>query len=301
MAVTADFGGKPMSDREKADAKTPLTRRDLLKGTAYSSLGAALGLGAKKQTGPKVRPVTQVVIVRGKGVLDRDGRVNPSLLEKMLDQGMAALSGEKSLEKAWKRYIRPEDAVGLKVSYMMTPTHPELIESIVRRLTRIGVSKCFAWDRDHKKAEECTALVNVPGMKSHWLSGVAFSIKNYAGAYPRPWNYHADSCANLGAIWNYPPLKGKTRLIIVDALRVLYHGGPQVDPRYLWDYQGLILGADPVAVDVVCLNILQRKRNEINPPEWLLSPPPKHIEVADKKFGLGTSDLKKIKIVTVEV
>lgn len=141
----------------------------------------------------------------------------------------------------------------------------------------------------------------MPGMKSRWLSGMAFSIKNYAGAYPNPWYLHAGSCADLGAMGHYPALKGRTRLIVVDTLRVLYNGGPQVDPRYLWNYQGLIVGTDPVAVGAACLNVLQKKRNEVSPPEWLLSPPPKHIEVADKKYGLETSDLSKIKIIQVEL
>jgi hypothetical protein len=51
----------------------------------------------------------------------------------------------------------------------------------------------------------------------------------------------------------------------------------------------------------VCLNIIQRKRNETQPPDWVISPPPKHIEVADKKYKLGTSDLSKIKVIELEV
>jgi len=47
------------------------------------------------------------------------------------------------------------------------------------------------------------------------------------------------------------------RLIVVDALRPLANGGPQVDPRYLWDYQGLLVGTDPVAVDTIGLEIIR--------------------------------------------
>ena len=36
-------------------------------------------------------------------------------------------------------------------------------------------------------------------------------------------------------------------LVLVDALRPLCDKGPQVDPRYLWDYTGLVAGVDAVA------------------------------------------------------
>ncbi|MDO8587568.1 MAG: DUF362 domain-containing protein [Armatimonadota bacterium] len=279
-----------------------ITRRDFLKGAAYGALGLAMGVGsARSEAVAKAKPLTKVVVVRGPGVLDAEGKVNRQILDQMLDKGMRELSGLKSVDAAWKKYIRADDAVGIKINRMMTPTHEDLTAAISERLARIGVTKSEAWDRDAGKPEGFTALINVPGMKSHWLSGVAFSIKNYAGCHPEPSRYHADSCADLAAMWEHPTLKGKTRLIIVDGLKMLYNGGPQVDPRYLLDYEALVMGTDPVAVDTVCLSVLQKKRNEVQPPEWILNPPPKHIEVADKKYGLGTSHLNKIKLVNIKV
>lgn len=288
--------------KKHAESDSPaITRRDLLKGAAYTSVGIALGVNPlEARAAEKAKPLARVVVVRAEGVLDKEGKVDTGILEKMLDRGMLELSGEKTVEKAWQRYIRPEDSVGIKITRAMTPTHEELTQAISARLTQAGVTRMEAWDRDAKKPEQFTALINVPGMKSHWLSGVGFCIKNYAGCHPKPSQYHADACADLADMWNYPPLKGKTRLNIVDGLRAVYNGGPQVDPRYVWDYQGLVFGTDPVAVDAVCLRIIQKKRNEVQPPEWVLSPPPKHIEVADKKYGLGTSDLSKIEVVEVK-
>ncbi len=283
------------------DSTRTITRRDLLRGAAYTTIGVALGIRPALSAEEKNKPLTRVIIVRGENVLDSEGKVNKALLEKMLDRGMAELSGEKSPQAAWKKYFKSDDTVGIKITKMMTPTHVELSDAIAARLSAIGITKTEAWDRDAKKPEEFSALVNVPGMKSHWLSGVGFCIKNYAGCHPKPSQYHADSCADLAAMWEHPSLKGKTRLNIVDGLRAVYNGGPQVDPRYVWDYGGIILGTDPVAVDAVCLDIIQKKRDEVQPPKWMINPPPKHIEVADKKYGLGTSDLNKIEVVTIKV
>ena len=82
----------------------------------------------------------------------------------------------------------------------------------------------------------------------------------------------------------------------VDALRPLCDKGPQPDPRYLWDYKGLIAGRDPVAVDAVCLRIVMEKRRELRGEPWPLSPPPLCVAAADEKFGLGTCRLEEIKL-----
>jgi len=287
---------------QREDARHVITRRDLLKGAAYTTIGAAIGLGHLRAIADSAgKPAATVVIVKSKGVLDKDGNLNKALLEKMLDAGMSRLSGKKTVAEAWKAYFKREDAVGIKMSKQMTVTHSELTDAITRRLASIGVTKSEVWDRDARKPEGFTALINVPGLKTHWLSGIAAAIKNYAGCHPNPSRYHGDSCANLAEMWEHPALKGKTKLVIIDALKILYNGGPQIDPRYLWDYKGLILGTDPVAVDAVCLDIIQKKRNATQPPSWVISPPPKHIEVADKRYHLGTSDLSKIRIIELEV
>jgi len=288
--------------KHRDDEHRTITRRDLLKGAAYTTIGAAIGLGPLRSIAEAAGdPAATVVIVKSANVLDKDGNLDKALLEKMLDTGMSKLSGKKTVADSWKAYFKPEDSVGVKMSKQMTVTHPELTDAITQRLKSIGVTKSEVWDRDAKKPEGFTALINVPGLKTHWLSGIAGAIKNYAGCHPKPSQYHGDSCADLAEMWEYPALKGKTKLVIIDALKVLYNGGPQIDPRYLWDYKGLILGTDPVAVDAVCLDIIQKKRNATQPPTWVISPPPKHIEVADKKYKLGVSDLSKIKIVEVQV
>jgi len=291
-----------MKDSKDHESGFTITRRDLLKGAAYTTLGVAMGLDPLRAIAEAAsKPITTVVIVRSKDVLDKDGNVSKPVLEKMLDKGVARLSGKKPVGDAWKTYIKPEDAVGIKMSHVSVPTHTELTDLISRRVTAIGVKTAEVWDRDVKKPEGFTAIINAPGLKTHGLSGIAASIKNYAGCYPKPSQFHGDSCANLAEMWQAPSLVGKTKLIIIDALKILYNGGPQFDPRYIWDYKGLILGTDPVAVDAVCLSLIVKKRNEVQPPQWIISPPPKHIEVADTKYKLGTSDLSKIRIVEMEV
>ena len=91
-------------------------------------------------------------------------------------------------------------------------------------------------------------------------------------------------------------MKGKTRLVLVDAIHPLCDKGPQPDPRYKWAYNGLIAGTDPVAVETVCLKILTEKRHALRGEPWPISPPPICVEAADKVYGLGTSKMEEIKI-----
>ena len=113
-----------------------------------------------------------------------------------------------------------------------------------------------------------------------------------------PSDYHADSCADLGSIWNLPIVKGKTRLNILLALNPLFYGrGPHnFDPRYQWNYCGIFVSRDPVAVDALGAELLRLKRiNHFGEDKAVT--PTKHIEVAETRHGLGVSDRGRIDLV----
>jgi len=146
------------------------------------------------------------------------------------------------------------------------------------------------------KPKACTALIGLPGLKAHWLTGIGTVMKLYILYSGSPRNYHDEKSAKLGEIWNYPFVKGKTKLVLVDALHPLCDKGPQPDPRYKWPYNGLIAGTDPVAVETVCLRIIMEKRKAMRGEDWPLSPPPLCVEAADEVYGLGTSDWNNINV-----
>jgi hypothetical protein len=110
--------------------------------------------------------------------------------------------------------------------------------------------------------------------------------------------YHPDSCADLGAIWNLPILKGKVRLNILLALTPLFYGrGPHnFDPRFQWNYCGIFVSRDPVAVDALGAELLRLKRIDHFGEDKAVTPT-KHIQLAETKFGLGVSDMKRIDLV----
>ena len=303
--------------------KISFTRRDFLRGTTLTTLGVALGLVSPEILAAQEEKKERVVLVRDKDVQDKDLKVDKNLLSKMFDSGMSNLGSKDDPLKVWKNLFSSKDTVGIKINLMMTPTHKELVELIFANLLKAGVEdkniyvwdrdkvgigsaemhtrpKNFGYDKDHLSnvIKKSTALINVPGMKSHWLAGAAFSIKNWAGAIDNAVEYHTDDCcSSFGAVCANPEIKSKCRLVVLDGLRPLFNGGPQVDPKYLWNYNALILGHDHVAVDTVALKIIQNKRDEYKKEKWILNPPPIHITLADTKYKAGTSDLNKIELI----
>ncbi|MBN1895439.1 DUF362 domain-containing protein [bacterium] len=286
-----------MKDQQKSDAgKTVFTRRDFMRSAMGAAAAAGLSGKAQSQAAKPAR-MSRVVLVRNEGVIDAENKVNKEILTRMLDETMIKLTGEKTAGDAWRSLFKPEDTVGLVPTQLMNPSHPELIEAVTAALVEAGVSSekiITAQGRDPEKAKSCTALINMPGIKAHWLTGIGTVLKNYILFSGRPRDYHMADSVKLGEIWNLDFVKGKTRLNLVDAINAVCDKGPQFDPQYKWAYKGLIAGTDPVAVETVCLKIITEKRNLMKGESWPLSPPPVSVEAADRVYGLGTSQWEEI-------
>jgi uncharacterized protein (DUF362 family) len=286
-----------------------LSRRDFIKGAAMGTLGMALyGKGRPafgEAEGAAVafaaeNPQSVVVLVRSEKAIGTGDKVDPAVVEEMIDTALKEFSGEGEAAKAWAKYVRAEDTVGIKFTrcdWMRVHTDQAVIDAVVKRVGEAGVArnKIHAQDGGLPFAK-CTALINVPSVKVHTLTGIAAAMKNYINFAPAPSKYHAPS-TSLGEIFLMPDIKGKTRLIVVDFLRPYFGPGPQINPLHRWNYHGIMVGNDPVAVDSVCLSICQAKRNLFKGEAWPITPPPDFIAAAEKTFKLGTSDPAKIKLI----
>ncbi len=276
-----------------------LTRRDFLRGTVGATLAASV-LGVPWAYGSQnAARSSRVIVVRDKNVMDAQLNVDTAILQSMLDRTVLMLTAKKTLPEAWSVMIKPDDTVGLVTTPHLNPTHPEMVEVVKASLmNEVGISenRIVMAQGGKRRPGRCTALISMPALKGHWLTGIGTVLKNYIMYSGRPSRYHDERSAKLGEIWLIPEVKAKTRLVLVDALYPLCDKGPQPDPRYKWPYNGLIAGTDPVAVETVCLKILNAKRHALRGEPWPISPPPVCIEAADKAYGLGTSKLEEIKI-----
>jgi len=281
-----------------ADKRKSLTRRDFLQGTLGAAVGASV-LGTKwLEPAQKAAGSSLVAVVRDAKAMDSANVVNTEVLKTMLDNVLTKVTGKTTANDAWHSLLKADDIIGLVPTPHLNPTHKEVVEAVKSSLIAAGFSgeKILDAQGGPDKPKACTALIGLPGLKAHWLTGIGTVMKLYILYSGSARSYHDANSAKLGGIWNLPFVKGKTRLVLVDALHPLFDKGPQVDPRYKWAYNGLIAGTDPVAVETVCLRIIMEKRKANKGEPWPLSPPPLCVEAADKEYGLGTSDWSKIKV-----
>lgn len=280
------------------DKKPVLTRRDFVRGTIAATIGTSI-LGLKwPKAEAKALGSSLVTIVRDKNAMDSSKNVDTTILKKMLEQTLIKFTGQKNTKDAWLSLVKPDDMIGLVPTPHLNPTHDEVVDSVKSSLVDAGIprKRIKLAQGGPDKPKDCTALIALPALKAHWLTGIGTVLKIYILYSGNPSRYHESNSSKLGEIWNLPFVKGKTRLVLVDSLYPLCDKGPQPDPRYKWTYNGLIAGTDPVAVETVCLKIITEKRKAIRGEPWPLSPPPICVEAADKVYGLGTSRMKEIKI-----
>lgn len=282
-----------------------ITRRDFLKGAAGTALALGWPPGIEQEA--KGEGMVRVVLIRTKEALSDTGSIRGEVIQEMLDEALRVLFGEKEHLAVWKRLFKDTDIVGIKSNvWWPLPTPPELENAIQRRLLEVGVAanKIAIDDRNvlrNPVFQKATALINVRPLRTHHWSGIGGCLKNYIMFVPDPSAYHGEACADLAKIWTYPIVRGKTRLNILCALTPQFYGRGAhfFDRRYIWPYRGLIVSTDPVAVDAVGARLLQLKRINYFGEDRPLDVPPIHITMADKKYKIGVSDLKRIQILKV--
>jgi len=302
-----------MSENERG-----VTRRKFIRIAALASAGAALTpsvLSAPEeqakegQAKPAAPPApspqppssarAKVVLVRDKAAVDANGALNAAVLARMLDEAVCALAGDEKPAEAWCRFFGPKDAAGIKTNvWKFLATPPEVEEILKKRIAACGVPGGAIRVTDRAARTElasCTALLNVRPVRTHHWAGVGGCVKNYIMFVEDPSAYHPDSCADLGAIWNLPIVKGKTRLNVLLALTPQFYGrGPHsFDPRYVWNYGGMFVSRDPVAVDALGAELLRLKRLEVFGEDRPVTPSI-HVQMADTRHGVGVGDLKRI-------
>ena len=145
-------------------------------------------------------------------------------------------------------------------------------------------------------------VLNLPILKQHMLAGMTGALKNNFGCIHNPNKMHIDNCdpyvAEVNAV---PEIRGKQRLVIMDALRPVLDNGPSYQPGMAEVANVLLFATDLVAVDTVALGILEELRAKRELPTLAKAGiAPTYLATASK-MGLGVSDRAGIDVVTIEV
>jgi len=109
--------------------------------------------------------------------------------------------------------------------------------------------------------QDLDKIINIPILKNAGAT-VTLALKNLAyGSVSNTGRLHAklwsETCAQVCA---FAPLRDKVVLNIVDGIKGCFNGGPGANPQFFCDYNAIITGSDPVAVDRIGYDIVLAKR-----------------------------------------
>lgn len=146
---------------------------------------------------------------------------------------------------------------------------------------------------------ESTALIDIALVKDHSICGYTGALKNMThGCTINPEDFHLHHAApQIALLAAQDVLKSRLRLCVIDAFKVMAHGGPLDKlPQYRFPYEAVMVGTDPVALDTVGWGIVEafRKKNRLR----TLTEEgraPSYIKAA-ADLGLGIDDLALIQL-----
>lgn len=314
---------------EDAAAPTCLTRR------AFVGLAAAAAAGLLRPRGAEAQGRSTVVLARATDLESLFGTPSYERLLDLLTMGLVLLSGETNIAAARRKYYGINDRVGVQIATSPVAVTPEVVDAVITTIARAGVAtdKLFIYSADERDlfragfalrrdgpgvrcygaesegyrdslsdllSPEVTAMANVPCLAPHPQAGLAGAIRNFVNSVrpSRAQEACADGGAGLPSIVAKRALRDRSRLHVMDCVRPAYDL-PADGPPARWEYNGLLVSADPVALDAVGTALLQAKRREVAGGEWPLDPFPTHVELAASKYDLGVSDLAAIDILRV--
>ncbi|MEJ2286023.1 MAG: DUF362 domain-containing protein, partial [Desulfobacterales bacterium] len=162
------------------DKKPVLTRRDFIRGTIGVTLGSAVfGLQwPRREAGAAARSL--VTVVRDKNAMDSAKNIDLTVLEKMLAETLTGLTGQKKTKDAWLSLVKPNDVIGLVPTDHLNPTHDEVVDVVKNSLMAAGIPEGRIRDaQSPRDAKICDALIAIPGLKAHRLTGIGTVLKNY--------------------------------------------------------------------------------------------------------------------------
>jgi uncharacterized protein (DUF362 family) len=126
-----------------------LSRREFIATTAAAGAALALGKGTASAEGEGKSIVVRVR--RPKAFAE--GEIPQKTVADMVHAAVERLAGVEDRTEAWRKFVHPDDVVGLKINCLFgvgASTHPEVVAAIVAgcRLAGVPDEHILVWDRD---------------------------------------------------------------------------------------------------------------------------------------------------------
>ena len=142
-----------------------------------------------------------------------------------------------------------------------------------------------------------TTLINVPTPKHNPLTGIDGALFSLAtGSFSNTARFHESSEKMIESIVGLLKMKPFSNriLTIMDATDYVFEGGPVGLPAWKAQDNSLFIGFDPVAVDAVALEMIDRKRVEVDLPS--IAEAGSALLTAAEEAGLGSKKPELIRL-----
>jgi hypothetical protein len=185
------------------------------------------------------------------------------------------LYGEKMIDKDWYYYADVEEKYDAEtIPYMINEGKYSYFSKIV--------------------TQQVDKIINIPVLKNAG-SSITLCLKNLAyGSISNTGRLHKQLWSETSAeVCAFPPLRDKVVLNIVDGVKGCYDGGPGANPDFITEFNSVLVGTDPVAVDRIGYEIILKKRiaEKIQKEE---SPKGRKFLTLAQNLQLGVADIDKI-------
>lgn len=154
----------------------------------------------------------------------------------------------------------------------------------------------------------CTAIIGVPLVKDHSLSGFTGAMKNLThGLVKNPEDFHRNREGlnsrnrNIPDLYAHDAIKSRVRLHIMDAFKVLYDRGPQDNPAARVVYETVMASTDPVAIDAIGTEIVDEQRTSHGMRTLERSGRAVRYLAHAEQMGLGIAERSRINLVNVRM
>ncbi|NIM15336.1 MAG: DUF362 domain-containing protein [Candidatus Aminicenantes bacterium] len=310
-----------------------LTRRDFIKSgsRAIAVLGAAAGAFPfiKGTLAASAAGKSKVIAARNERAINSRNVCNQKEVTLMFDRALSALTGKDDSVKAWDSLgLRENDVVAIKVNcntwtIRLSP-HWELVHALCESLKRvIPLNQVIIYERTTSDLEQggfkanksmtgvryfgnddgggyhprerltrivtdtATKIINLASLKCvDGGFGVSLFFKNHIGSLrDRDMSKCHGDLDFLAEVSARPSIRDKTILNLCDALRGTYRRGVP------WYWSGIVMGRDPVAAEYAAIQVMNEKRKQ---ERVSLLEIPSHLEIAERKYRLGTCNPGKI-------
>jgi hypothetical protein len=250
----------------------------------------------------------------------------------MVNEGIMKLTSKSTPEAAWKALFSPTEVIGLKfnrISRNYTGANQAVVDAITSGLMSAGVKKrnivvveaqgvrfeggkprkgwAAKYDFGSGKTRlsnllvnQLDAVINVPNPKHHPITDFTGALKNISYAnntiMEGPGRFHGNNCdpyiADINAL---DVVREKVRLHLCNGLKGIFDRGAYPGPNNQWTHNRFYVSLDPVALDTVCAQAVNKARVKRKRPPLRRH---RYIVTAAKR-GLGTNDPERVHLISL--